>query len=253
MTEGGAGQLASRVRGSSSPQSSGCLVGNRLLLPRSVCSHAVSQDCVRELSNAFWGNASDALQMPYNLQKRHFLLLSNLNILVHKHLCTYTQTYLLEMFSQAWQAFHFSECRGEIKSRFLCCWPSVISLIVLLCTLSASYLFSPIKDRTVGHNCKWRWNVGLYFQLHKMETFASYPGFPPLPPWWTIQALGPGASNALSVPLADGDAFWSHCSSSVVHTWLQHSWFWMKALAAMIPTANSMKSSFTERNFSLNN
>lgn len=80
VTEGGAGQPASCVRGSSSPQSSGGLVGNRLLLPRGVCSHAVSQDCVRELSNAFRGNARNALQMPYDLQKDTGLLLYNLNI-----------------------------------------------------------------------------------------------------------------------------------------------------------------------------
>lgn len=63
-------QPASHVGGSSGPQSSGRQVGrNRLLSPRSVGSHAVSQDCIRERSNALQGNASDALQMPHYLQK----------------------------------------------------------------------------------------------------------------------------------------------------------------------------------------
>lgn len=60
---------ASRVGGSGSPQSSGLQVGGDRLSLWSVGAHAVSQDCVRELSDAFQGNASDALQVLHNLQK----------------------------------------------------------------------------------------------------------------------------------------------------------------------------------------
>lgn len=60
---------ASCVGGSDSPQSPGLQVGGDRLSPWSVGTHAVSQDCVRELSNAFQGDAGDALQMLHNLQK----------------------------------------------------------------------------------------------------------------------------------------------------------------------------------------
>lgn len=56
---------------SRSPQCSGHQVGwNSPLSTWSAGSHAVSQDCIREFSNALQGNASDALQMPHNLQKQ---------------------------------------------------------------------------------------------------------------------------------------------------------------------------------------
>lgn len=75
-------ERTSSVGGGSGPQSSGLQGGkSRLLSPWSVGSHAVSQDCVRELSDAFQGNASDAPQMPHNLQKQtDFVLLNHLNM-----------------------------------------------------------------------------------------------------------------------------------------------------------------------------
>lgn len=75
-------ERASSVGGGSGPQSSGLQGGkSRLLSPRSVGSHAVSQDCVRELSDAFQGDASDAPQMPHNLQKQtDFVLLNHPNM-----------------------------------------------------------------------------------------------------------------------------------------------------------------------------
>lgn len=57
---------------------------NRLLLTWSAGSHTVSQDCIRELSNALQGNASDALQMPHDLQKQRQISYYYINTLVHK-------------------------------------------------------------------------------------------------------------------------------------------------------------------------
>lgn len=110
--------------GGSSPQSSGCQAGRaRLLSPGSVGSHAVSQDCIRELSDALQGDASDGLQMPYNLQKqRDFLVLNN-----NMFSCTDT---LLGLFSLAkCNFFIFSNLqRRLIPDPSVCQWPNYIRI-----------------------------------------------------------------------------------------------------------------------------